>query len=72
LTFPRAVESCLVCLVWRAYRRSKVIAEPEFRSGKESTIFAEAGAGPGVGFLNKNRTRSWSRSENFSFCRSRI
>jgi len=44
------------------------------RSGlrKESTIFAEAGAGPGVGFLNENRIRSWSRSENFSFCRSRI
>jgi len=29
-------------------------------------------AGPGVGFLNENRTRSWSRSENFSFYRSRI
>jgi len=34
-----------------------------------STIFAEAGAGPGVGFLNENRTQS--RSENFSFYRSR-
>jgi len=42
------------------------------RSGlrKQSTIFAEAGAGPGGGFLNENRSRSWS--ENFSFCRSRI
>jgi len=49
-----------------------VITEPESRSGlrKESTIFAETGAGPG--FLNENRTWSWSRSENFSFCRSQI
>jgi len=39
------------------------------RSGlrKESTIFAEAGAGPGVGIFNENQTRSWTRSENFSF-----
>jgi len=37
-----------------------------------STIFAEAGAGPGVGFLNENWTRSWSRSENLSFYMSRI
>ena len=51
---------------------SEVITEPECRSGlrKESTIFAEAGEGPGVGFLNEIRTRS--RSENFSFDRSRI
>ena len=27
------------------------------RLRKESTIFAEAGAGPGVGFLNENRIR---------------
>jgi len=52
----------------------EVITEPECRSGlrKESTIFAEAGAGPGVGFFNENRTRSWSRSENLSLYRSRI
>jgi len=49
------------------YLGSEVITEPECRSGlrKESTIFAEAGARPGVGFLTENRTRS--RSENFSF-----
>ena len=48
--------------------------EPECRSGfwKESTIFPEAGAGLGVAFLNENRIRSWSRSENFSFYRTRI
>jgi len=53
-------------------RVSEVITEPECRSGlwKESTIFDEAGAGPGVGFFNANRTRS--RSENFSFYRSGI
>jgi len=52
---------------------TEVITEPECRSGlrEESTIFAEAGAGPGVGLLNENRTRSWSRSANFSFYRSR-
>jgi len=52
----------------------EVITEPECRSGlrKEFTIFAEAGAGPGVRFLNVKRTRSWSRSKNFSFFRSRI
>jgi len=33
-------------------------------------MFAESGAGPGVGFLNENR--SWSRSENLSFYRSRL
>ena len=56
------------CLFGRAQRRSRS------RNGlrKESTIFAEAGAGAGVGFLNENRTRSWSRSDNFSFYRSRI
>ena len=36
----------------------------------ESTNFSKAGAGPGVGFLNENKTRNWSRSENFSFYRS--
>jgi len=38
----------------------EVITEPECRSGlrKESTIFAKAEGGPGVGFLNENRTRS--------------
>jgi len=53
---------------------AEVITEPECRSRlrKELTIFAEAGAGPGVGFLIENRTRSWSRSDNFSFYRSRI
>jgi len=52
----------------------EVITEAECQSGlrKESTIFAEAGAGPGVGFLNENWTRSWNKSENFSFYRSRI
>ena len=51
---------------------AEVITDPECRSKfrKESTIFAEAGPGPGVKFLNENRTRS--RSENFSFYRSRI
>jgi len=46
----------------------------ERRSGlrRESTIFAKAGAGSGVRFLNENRTRSWSWSENFSFYRFRI
>jgi len=39
---------------------------------KEYTIFAEAGERPGVGFLNENRTRSWNRSENFSFYRNGI
>jgi len=34
----------------------------------KSMFFAEAGTGPGVGFLNENR----SRSEIFSFYRSRI
>ena len=54
--------------------RSEVITEPECRSRlrKESTIFAKAEVGPGVGFLNENRTRSWSRSENLSFYRSWI
>jgi len=58
----------------RRWSRSEVITEPECwsRLRKEFTIFSEAGAGPGVGFLNENRTRSWSRSDNFSFCRSRI
>jgi len=53
---------------------AKVITEPEKRGGlrMESTILAEAGAVSGVGFLNENRTRSWSRSENFSFYSSRI
>jgi len=53
---------------------AEVITEPECRSRlrKEFTIFTEAGAGPGVGFLIENRTRSWSRSENYSFYRSRI
>ena len=53
---------------------SEVITGPECRSGlrKESTIFAEAGTWPGGGFWNENRTRSWSRSDNFSFYRSRI
>jgi len=51
---------------------AEVITEPERRSGlrKESTIFAEAEAGSGVGIFDENR--SWTRSENFSFYRSRI
>jgi len=51
--------------------RPEVITEPESRSGlrKESPIFAEAGAEPGLGFLNENRTRN--RSEIFSFYRCR-
>jgi len=50
---------------------AEVITEPECRCGlrKEYTIFAEAGTGPGVGFLNENWTRN--RSENFSFYSSR-
>jgi len=53
---------------------SEVITERECRSDlrEESTIFAEAGAGLGVGFLNENWTRSWTRSENSTFYRTRI
>jgi len=50
--------------VERSKFATEVFTEPESRSGlrKESTIFAEAGAGPGVGFLKENWTRNWSRS----------
>jgi len=53
---------------------AEVNTEPECRSGlrKESAIFAEVGAGLGVGFLNEIRSRSWNRRENFSFHRSRM
>ena len=57
---------------WETVTSAEVSTEPKCRSrlGKGFTIFAESGAGPGVGFLIENR--SWSRSENFSFYRSRI
>jgi len=58
------------CWTWSGFRERW----SRCRSGlqKEPTIFTEAGAGHGVGFLNENRTRSWSKSENFCFYRSRI
>jgi len=46
--------------------------EPKCRTGlrKESTLFDEAEAGPGIRFFKENRTQC--RSENLSFCSTQI